>query len=92
MKKRLLAIILTLSCLLTLVGAFSVSAEKPVSTEIKGHNLALMDAVNIIYYVDFQNVPAGAETGVLVWTNPQNSYIYGAEEAKLENGWKRLRL
>ncbi|MBQ7172661.1 MAG: leucine-rich repeat protein [Clostridia bacterium] len=83
MKKRFLLALAAVACLLILVLALPAAAEGEATTTVMGHNLELESAVNIIYYVDFQNAPGGAETGVLVWKNQQESYVYGTEDAKL---------
>ena len=83
MKKRFLLVLIAAICLLTLVLALPASAEGEATAAVMGHNLALEDAVDIIYYVDFQNVPGGAEIGVLVWRTPQDNYTCGSEDARL---------
>ena len=96
MKKRIYAVILVLlciACLATLVTPFA-AAGTPSAT-VKGHNVAVSpdvaggadikkdEKLHLLYYVDFQNVPAGAEVGVLIWKNRQSSYVYGKQDAKL---------
>ncbi|MBQ7173673.1 MAG: leucine-rich repeat protein [Clostridia bacterium] len=82
MKKR---IGLMLLALVTLIGLFAISAtaDEAPTASIAGHNLSLNDNIYIIYYADFENVPAGAEKGVLVWTSQQESYEYGTQNAIL---------
>ena len=83
MKKLLIP---TLALILLCATIFCIGAAAEGSepyANIPGHNLALEDSIHIIYYVDFQNVPAGAEKGVLIWTSPQSSYTYGTQNAKL---------
>ena len=82
MKKRIALLILAMVCLFGICIVAASADGEPTST-IAGHNLALEDCVNILYYVSFENVPAEAETGVLVWTSAQDAYTYGKEEAKL---------
>ncbi len=61
-----------------------VSAEETLpSCEIVGENLSLEDNIYILYAVDFQNVTATDETGLLVWTTPQESYVYATANAVL---------
>ena len=83
MKKLLIP---TLALILLCATIFCIGAAAEGSepyANIPGHNLALEDSIHIIYYVDFQNVPAGAEKGVLIWTLPRSSYTYGTQNAKL---------
>ena len=79
MKKRVVLWMIAAICLVACL-AVAASADAPTA-EVVGHNLALKDNVYIVYYVDFQNIPQGAETGVLIWTDPQASYTYGKQEA-----------
>ena len=82
--KKLLIPTIALLLLLASVLCFGAAADgAEPSVAIPGHNLALEDSIHIIYYVDFQNVPAGAEKGVLIWTSPRSSYTYGTQNAKL---------
>ena len=84
MKKRILALVLALIIAIPLfvasVPVFANGSEP--ATAIAGHNLALQDTVYLMYYVTVSDVPVGAETGVLIWTGVQDSYIYGTETAK----------
>ena len=79
MKKRIWLFLLAAVCLIAAL-AIAVSADAPTA-EVVGHNLALKDNVYIVYYVNFKNLPDNAEKGVLIWTDPQNSYSYGKQEA-----------
>lgn len=82
MKKKILAAVAVILCLFAAL-AVAVSAESEPTTEIMAHNLALEDNIQIIYYVDFENVPENAEKGVLIWKNPVEDYVYGTETEKL---------
>ena len=88
MKNKLSTI---LSVILIACAAFGAcvtatsSSEPSPATDIVAHNLSLNESVYIIYFVDFQNVPSGAEKGVLIWTSAQDEYLYGAETAKITN-------
>ena len=84
MKKRILLALAVILCFCSLC-LITVSAEAAPKTDIVAHNLALENSVNIVYYVDFQNVPTGAEKGVLIWTSVRDEYVYGTESAKLTN-------
>ena len=82
--KKLLVPTLALILLCATIFCFGAAAEGDEAyANIPGHNLALEDSIHIIYYVDFWNVPAGAEKGVLIWTSPRSSYTYGTQNAKL---------
>ena len=59
MKKRILLWILALVSLIACL-TLAASASEPTA-EVAGHNLALKDNVYIVYYVDFGNLPSGAE-------------------------------
>ena len=82
MKKTVFAILAAILCICTLC-AVTVSAENAPETDIMGHNLSLNDSVNIVYYVDFQNVPENAEKGILIWTSAQDNYVYGTQNATI---------
>ena len=84
MKKRLFLTCLVLACLLFAL-AIVASAEATPSATISGHNLSLKDNIYIIYYASFDNLPAGAEKGILIWTDPQADYAYGTESARLSS-------
>ena len=78
LKVSALAFVLSLSA--GLCSAFietKVSANTPAPTsEIIGKNLSLDDNIYVLYAVDFQNTLETDETGVLVWTAPQETYDY----------------
>ena len=84
MKKTNFLKVATLAFALSLTaGVFAVSANMqttadettPTST-IVGQNLSLQDNVYVLYAVNFENVLETDETGVLVWTAPQENYVY----------------
>ena len=83
MKKTRGFLIGLLFALLACLFAVSAVADEPDSIIIAGHNLSLDDSITMIYYVDFPNVPNEAEKGLLIWTDPQESYTYGTEFRKL---------
>ena len=68
---------------LELLIALSCPIDEPASTHVSGHNLALEESFNLIYYVRNENIPIGAETGLLIWTSPQSKYELGDEAIKL---------
>ena len=84
MKKGVFALILALMIATTSIVAISsvYANETEPTTAIEGHNLSLQDNVYIMYYVTFDGIPSGAETGVLIWTSQQETYAYGTEKAK----------
>ena len=84
MKKSFLRTGLILLAVACMIGVFAVivAADGAPEATIKAHSLSLNDNIYILYYVDFKNIPDGAETGVLVWNNPQENYAYGTETAK----------
>lgn len=53
------------------------------TTQIAGHNLSLEDRVNIVYYVQSQEVPTDAEEGLLIWLDEPDLYAYGTEDYKI---------
>lgn len=83
MKRKWICLLLSAIMLFSMIPFSAVAETVPPTTAIKGHNLALEDSVHVIYYVDAQNVPAGAEQGVLLWLEPQPNYLYGKETYKL---------
>lgn len=88
MKKKIFAISAALFCVLAVCAICIIAAsssEPAPTTDIVAHNLSLEESIYIIYYVDFQNVPEGAEKGVLIWTSAQDEYSYGGENAKITN-------
>lgn len=80
MKKTILA--LFLSALLCFGLLTAASAEETPGIDIIGHNLALKDSVNLVYYLDESRVPEGAEIGLLLWKTPQaaDGYTYDNRE------------
>ena len=78
MKNKKTVLFFIAAVLFACVFSFSVAA----STDIEGHNLALEDHVEIIYYV-YDTAPENAETGVLFWLTPQANYAYGSETYKV---------
>ena len=82
MKKTKLFLLLSLLMLMTCLFAISAAADEPAATKIEGHNLALEENVQIVYYVD-ETVPEGAESGILFWLEPQTEYVYGTETYKV---------
>ena len=75
MKKKILLFVLAAVCLAAMLGGLIVAnaTESEAATSIAGHNLSLDDSVRIVYLVD-EKAPENAESGVLCWTNPQESY------------------
>ena len=59
------------------IGTFCLcpaADEGTPTVSIEKHTLTLKDSIWIVYFVDSANVPTGAECGVLVWDEPQESY------------------
>ena len=85
MKKKISVIsaVILAICTICAVCIIALSAANEPTTDIVGHNLSLNDSVDIIYYVDFKNVPENAEKGVLIWTSAQDEYVYGSENTKI---------
>lgn len=86
--KRTIKIFLTLviPVLLLAAAALAVSAEGTPACDIGGHNLSMEESLKIIYYVHFENVPDGAETGLLIFDSPletKDSYVLGAERCRI---------
>ena len=86
MKKTKLFLFVALIALIACLFAVSAAADKPAATDIVGHNLALEENVQIVYYVD-ETVPAEAESGVLFWLAPQDEYVYGSETYKVTESY-----
>ncbi|MBQ7623725.1 MAG: hypothetical protein IJS65_00430, partial [Clostridia bacterium] len=67
-------------------GVLFTSAAAPAqslpSAEIKAYNLIIEDNVYISYAVLFENAE-GCETGLLIWTAPRSSYVYGSADYTL---------
>lgn len=59
-----------------------IIVQPDAETAIEGHNLALEENVQIVYYV-YETETEGAESGVLFWLEPQTSYRYGTETYKV---------
>ena len=74
MKKARFGLLISMFVLIACLFAISVAADEQ-ATDTVGHNLALEENVQIVYIVD-ETVPAGAESGVLFWLAPQESYTY----------------
>ena len=66
-----LCVILTMSALLCL--GISANQGTPYIS-IDKHTLTLKDNIWMVYFVNSQNIPEGAESGVLIWDEPQQSY------------------
>ena len=82
MKKTKLFVFFSLLFLIACLFAVSAAADESAETNIVGHNLALEENVQIVYYVD-ETVPQGAESGILFWLEPQTEYVYGSETYKI---------
>lgn len=86
MKKKYLIILAVL--VLCLTAGFSilslVNADSDPATVIVGQQLKFGESVYINYAVYFDNVPEGAETGLLVWKNAPADATYGNEEFLLK--------
>ena len=59
-----------------------IDLQPDAETAIEGHNLALEENVQIVYYV-YDTASTGAESGVLFWLEPQTAYVYGTETYKV---------
>ena len=90
MKKRKIALLLLLALWMAFSSTFVASAittpwidlQPDAETAIEGHNLALEENVQIVYYV-YETEIDGAESGVLFWLEPQEAYLYGTETYKV---------
>lgn len=90
MKRWKIALLIVLSVWMACSSTFVASAittpwielQPDVETGIEGHNLALEENVQIVYYV-YDTAAAEAESGVLFWLEPQTSYLYGTETYKV---------
>lgn len=69
--KKIICILLSLMMLLMLCTLPSnIFADTPEpSTIIKAKNVAFEDTIYLLFYATFENVPQGAETGVMAWNN-----------------------
>lgn len=75
MKKRLKFIITaTVIALIIAIGAIVIHAGAAPDASIVGFNLSFKDSVYITCAVKFENVPDGAECGILVFEEPRASY------------------
>lgn len=73
------ALVLTLCLTGTVLLTYAAAEENAPTTKIAGHNLSIVQNVQIGYYVTETNVPSGAERGVLIFNGPRASYEYGDE-------------
>ncbi len=94
MKKRFKILIAVLICAVAVtVGAFAVFGDSEPSASVVSYNLTFSDTVDISYAVHFENVPDGAETGILSWDSPQSSYTidsYNAANAVKAGSSKKI--
>lgn len=99
--KRLVVLALTLLIFFTGVFCIGINAEsEPPSVTIKGNLLSLESTIYIVYYTQPQNVPVGAERGLLIWTEiPENGeYTYATANKRITTpiadsnypGWDRF--
>ncbi|MBQ7322312.1 MAG: InlB B-repeat-containing protein [Clostridia bacterium] len=80
MKKRIVALLLTLALAVGTMSALmvSASAETPVPTlNIAFCNLSFSDAVYIKYAVD----ASVSDVKILIWTSPKQEYTVGTQDA-----------
>ncbi|MBQ7625157.1 MAG: hypothetical protein IJS65_07775, partial [Clostridia bacterium] len=82
--KKTLSLLLSLLILFSVFPHITLSATEPAlpSAEIKAYNLIVEDNVYISYAVLFENA-AECETGLLIWTAPPSSYVYGSADYTL---------
>ena len=83
MKKSLLLGFLTAVLLSAVLFALPAGAADTPSARIAAKNCSFTDTVCLVFYGDFQNVPAGAETGILLWRNAPAAYTYENAEERL---------
>lgn len=76
--KITVALLLVAACI-SVFGVIAFGSTTPAAS-IEKYNLAFKDSVYISYAVKFENVPDGAQTGILVWDEPQSAYT--AESGK----------
>lgn len=95
MKRRFLTVFAAISVLAAMLLSFSVTAyvgsfsdarvtaeeDDAPSIEIAYQNLSFRDNVCIKFALDLKNV---TDAVLLVWTAPQNEYVYGTQAAKLD--------
>ena len=80
MKKviKIALVVTVLSLALAAVTLFASGTNEP-SANIERYNLTFKDSVYISYAVSFDNVPDGAECGILVWKEAQSAYTVDSE-------------
>ena len=82
-KKRIVSILLLIALVFT-AASVGTGAEKPLpSAKIVANNLSFNDTIYLVYYVDFQDVPVSAETGVLIWKSAPAAFTYDTAEEKI---------
>ena len=73
--RKIIAFVLCLTMLIASFVCFGASAsQSEIAISIDRHTLTLKDNIWMVYFVNSQNIPEGAESGVLIWDEPQQSY------------------
>ncbi|MBQ7624191.1 MAG: C40 family peptidase [Clostridia bacterium] len=86
--KKLLSVLIAAVMIASLFPVLPAAAAATPETDIIAYNLINADNVYIAYLASFENVPSGAEKGVLVWTAPQADYTYANAEYQLSSSGK----
>lgn len=82
MKKTIRIAVAALALIIALTTmAFVASGSNEPAVTVKSYNLSFKDSVYISYAVKFENVPDGAQTGVLIWDEAKSSYTKDTEGA-----------
>jgi uncharacterized repeat protein (TIGR02543 family) len=75
LKKNWKILVVALVIVATLsIGAIAVFGKSEPKVSIERYNLSFSDTVYLTYAVKFDNLPEGAEKGILAWDKPQSSY------------------
>ncbi|MBQ9080908.1 MAG: hypothetical protein IJY27_07560 [Clostridia bacterium] len=90
--KKSVAFILSVAILISGLFCIYINAETEAPTvKVSGHNLALQSNICVVYYVKADNVPAGAESGLLIWSSAQTEYTYANATYRLtEHGTQTI--
>lgn len=73
--KKIITVALCVVLMVSAMLCLGISANQgTLSISIDKHTLTLKDNIWMVYFVNSQNIPDGAECGVLIWDEPQQSY------------------
>lgn len=90
MKKRVIIIVSAVLAAAVLAGLafFIIGADDGApSVNIKAKNLAFKNGVYLMFAVECERVPAGAEKGLLIWRSAQDEYTYENAETVLTDSY-----